>query len=62
MKSLKSYLPKETLLDTAILLVSILSIKKGLLCWGNLYFSISVSSNFKLHNFYIRFFYNFFNF
>ena len=32
-KYLKSFVQKETLLDTVILLISILSNEKGLLCW-----------------------------
>ena len=45
-KIFKPFLPKESILDTAILLIPVLSIKIGLLCWLNFYFSISLSSDF----------------
>ena len=45
-KYLKSCLPKGTLLDTTILLISISIIKIGRLYLSNLYSSISMSSNF----------------
>ena len=42
MKYLKSFLTKETLLNTSILLISLISIEIGLLCRKNLYCLISV--------------------
>ena len=45
-KIFKIFLTKGALLDTTILLISMLFIKIRLLCWWNLYFLISVSSNF----------------
>ena len=54
-KYLKSLLPIETLLDTTILIISILFIQTELLYWWNFYFSISVSPNlftiFVIYNF-----------
>ena len=64
MKYLKFFLPKETLLDTTILLISILLIEKWLLFLLNLCISISVSSKIiifsaflymVLYNFHLKF-------
>ena len=46
MKYLKSCLPKGTLLDTTILLISGLNIEIDFSCWWNSCPSISESSNF----------------
>ena len=45
-KYLKLVLPKDTLLDTTISLISIFFAKIKLLCWSNFWFSISVLPNF----------------
>ena len=61
MKYLKSYLLKGSLLNTTILLISILFIKIGILYWWNSYSLIYMSSNSIIFLFIFVYGFNFLN-
>ena len=44
-KEFKIFFTKRNLISITVLSISLLFIEIGLLCWWNLYFSVSVSSN-----------------